>query len=332
MKLVLALALAALFLSSGSVAFADDPMPQEDPAIDEPGTPGENQPVTDDVSEPALPDVDAAPDPEPEQPVHRPKAKRQARMATPMRRYHRYVADDGHSALEKSEDRVLGGKHWRIRTGQGAIHVWVPPGYHRKTAGTVVYVHGYWTDADRAWKDYHLATQFRKSHQNALFIVPDAPSGPEDSVKWPALTDLRRAISRANIRLPDGPIVVMGHSGAYRTVRQWVDHKLVDEIILLDAMYAGERQFDEYIKSGKHADWHKMIVVGSAVAQESRSFTNSYKFGRAREGFPDKLRGFTKRERRSKLLYIHSQYGHMQIVTSKKVIPLLLRMTRLRHL
>ena len=56
------------------------------------------------------------------------------------------------------------------------MHVWVPPSYDRATAGTVVYVHGYWTDADGAWRDYSLARQFRASHQNALFIVPDAPS------------------------------------------------------------------------------------------------------------------------------------------------------------
>jgi len=226
----------------------------------------------------------------------------------------------------------MGGKHFRIKTAQGAVHVWAPPGYDRDTAGTVIYVHGYWTDADGAWREHHLAKQFRMSRQNALFIVPDAPSSNDDNVKWPALTDLRRAIARANIRMPDGPIVVMGHSGAYRTVMQWVDHRLVDEIILLDAMYAGEHQFDEFIKSGKHADEHKMIVVGAAVAQESASFTKAYKFGVARERFPDTLGGFTKRERRAKLLYVHSQYDHMGIVTNRKVIPLLLRVTRLRSL
>jgi hypothetical protein len=31
---------------------------------------------------------------------------------------------------------------------------------------------------------------------------------------------------------------------------QWVDHRLVDQIILLDALYAGEAAFDEFIASG----------------------------------------------------------------------------------
>ena len=61
------------------------------------------------------------------------------------------------------------------RPTPGAIHVWVPPGYDRATAGTVVYVHGYHTDSDGAWKDHDLARQFKASGQNAIFIVPDAP-------------------------------------------------------------------------------------------------------------------------------------------------------------
>ena len=97
---------------------------------------------------------------------------------------------------------MLGGKHFRIRTTRGAVHVWVPPDYDRETAGTVVYVHGYYTDADGAWREHELARQFKASRQNAMFIVPDAPAGNEDEVQWPALKDLRRAVTRANLRLP----------------------------------------------------------------------------------------------------------------------------------
>jgi hypothetical protein len=242
------------------------------------------------------------------------------------------VKDDGEGRLEKKEDSVAGGKHFRIKTNAGSVHVWVPPGYNRETAGTVVYVHGYWTDADGAWKDHDLAKQFRQSKQNALFIVPDAPQSNEDNVKWPALKDLRKAIARANIKMPDGPVIVMGHSGAFRTIMQWVDHKLVEQIILLDAMYAGESAFDNFIKSGKRADQHKLIVVAAGTAQTSESFAKSYKFAVARENMPSAYSGFSKRERGAKLLYIHSQFEHYAIVTSHKVIPLLLRLTALKSL
>ncbi len=241
------------------------------------------------------------------------------------------VEDDGDGRLDKQEDSVLGGKHFRVKTSRGAVHVWVPPGYDRETAGTVIYVHGYYTDADGAWHEHELAKQFKASHQNALFIVPDAPAGNDDDVKWPALKDLRRAVARANIHLPDGPVVVMGHSGAFRTVMQWVDHKLVDQIILLDALYAGESAFDEFIASGKRADDHKLIVVAASTAEESASFARRYKFAVAREKMPA-AGGFSRRERGAKLLYIRSQFEHMAIVTSGKVIPTLLRVTPLKAL
>jgi len=288
-----------------------------DEAGDEPGTPGENAPAG-----PAAPAPSPAPAP-----------KTKARMVTNPRphpaRAH-VEEDDGDGRLEKKEDTVQGGRHFRITTSRGAVHVWAPPDYDRATAGTVIYVHGYYTDADGAWREHELAKQFKASHQNALFIVPDAPASNDDDVKWPALKDLRKAVSRANIHLPDGPVVVMGHSGAFRTVMQWVDHKLVDQIILLDALYAGESAFDEFIASGKRADDHKLIVVAASTSEESSSFAKRYKFAVARERMPGSAGGFTRRERGAKLLYIRSQFEHMAIVTSGKVIPTLLRVTPLK--
>ena len=329
-RATLALTIAALCLHAPAFAFADPVSP--DP-IDSPGVPGENSapaidsPLPDPAPAPAAPDAPA--------PARAPAATTHARMMTTAsphaaRRSRDDEDDDGR--LQKSEDTVAGGKHWRIKTAQGAVHVWVPAGYDRATAGTVIYVHGYYVNADQAWSDYELAKQFRASRQNAMFIVPDAPAGNDDPVNWPALTDLRKAVTRANLKLPDGPVVVMGHSGAFRTVMQWVDHKLVDQIILLDAMYAGESAFDEFIGSGKHAKDHKLIVVAASTAQESKDFAYKYRFAVAREKLPSNIGGFTKRERTAKLLYVRSQYEHMAIVTSGKVIPMLLKITPLKAL
>ncbi len=313
------LAICLVLASTLGIANADDPMPVEETSA---------------ASEPAPAPVADEPVTTPERaPTDKPATPPRARLSNPTPRTIRpRVNDDGESRLEKKEDTVAGGRHFRIKTAQGAVHVWFPENYDRSTAGTVVYVHGYWTDADGAWRDYDLARQFRASRQNAMFVVPDAPSSNEESVHWPALSDLRKAVSRANIKIPDGPVVVMGHSGAFRTVMQWVDNRVVDQIILLDAMYAGESAFDEFIKSGKRADDHKLIVVAASTAQESRAFATKYKFAVARERMPNSVGGFTKRERGAKLLYVRSQYEHMQIVTGKKVIPMLLRVTPLKAL
>jgi hypothetical protein len=329
MKFSLAFAILSVIASLG-VARAEDPLPNEEPSASEPA---EDEDAAEPAPAPApAQPTPAQPAPAPAQPAPAPGT--QARISSPASRPSAKprALDDGDGRLDKKEDTVQGGRHWRIKTAQGAVHVWIPPGYDRETAGTVVYVHGYYTDSDGAWRDHDLAKQFKASRQNAMFIVPDAPAANEHGVQWPALTDLRRAVTRANIRLPAGPIVVMGHSGAFRTVMQWVDHRLIDQIILLDALYAGEAAFDGFIRSGKHADEHKMIVVGAGTAQDSAEFAKKYKFAVAREGFPASLGAFSKAERRAKLLYVRSQYDHMSIVTSQKVIPLLLRVTRLKAL
>jgi len=241
-------------------------------------------------------------------------------------------AEKKEGRLDKQEDEVAGGTHWRIESDAGAIHVWVPPGYDRSTAGTVVYVHGYHTDVDGAWDDHDLARQFKASKQNAIFIVPEAPTGKDDGVKWTALKDLRKAVTRANIRLPDGPTIVIGHSGAFRTVMKWVDHKAVAQVILLDALYGGQRAFDDFIGTGKRAKQHKLIVVGDDTASEGKAFAKKYPFAVVRDAMPDKIGDFSKKEKRAKLLYVKSQYGHMEMVTNGKVIPLLLRLTPLAAL
>jgi hypothetical protein len=338
MKSSFAIAFLSVITSLG-IARAEDPLPIEETPANEPAAKAEAEAAPAPAQTPApAPEPALAPPPSspaaPAPPAPEPATGARARVASPASRSTTKprAADDGDGRLEKKEDTVQGGRHWRIKTAQGSVHVWVPPGYDRDTAGTVVYVHGYYTDADGAWRDHQLAKQFKASRQNAMFIVPDAPAGNEQGVHWPALTDLRRAVTRANIRLPEGPIVVMGHSGAFRTVMQWVDHRLVDQIILLDALYAGEAAFDEFIRSGKRADEHKMIVVGASTAQDSAAFAKKYRFAVAREGLPGSLGAFSKAERRAKLLYVRSQFDHMSIVTNQKVIPLLLRVTRLKSL
>jgi hypothetical protein len=307
--------LAAAFAMLAPVARAEtDPQP---PVVDD----EEVEAPVEDIPEPIF-DEPPAPPETVEPPAPPPVKKAPAPPKKPIKKTGR---------LDKTEDTVAGGQHWRVETDAGAIHVWVPPGYDRATAGTVVYVHGYYTNSDGAWKEHNLARQFKASGQNALFIVPDAPSGNDESVKWPALADLRKAISRANIKMPDGPIIVMGHSGAFRTVMQWVDHRLVAEVILLDALYGGDRKFDDFIGTGKRAQYHKLIIVGSDTSASSSAFAKKYPFAVTRDRMPGSTAELKKREKSAKLFYIKSQYGHMQIVTGGKVIPMLLRLTPLKH-
>jgi hypothetical protein len=236
--------------------------------------------------------------------------------------------------LQKKEYKnVQGGTHWRIKTKRGALHVWIPKGYNRKTAGTVIFIHGYGTSVDQAWKQFKLAWQFKKSRQNALFIVPEAPKGRGDSVKWNSLRLLKKAVTRANIRLPNGPTVVIGHSGAFRTIIKWVSARFLSQIILLDAMYGGQTFFDKFIAgNSKTSKSHKLVIIASDTAKKSKQFAKKYPRAAIRNSIPSSYGKFTKKQRGSRLIYIHSQFNHSQIVRNGKVIPVILRLTPLKLL
>lgn len=245
---------------------------------------------------------------------------------------HRAAESLERPVLESSDRAVAGGQHWRIRSENGPIHVWVPPGYDRATAGTVVYVHGYHVDADQAWRRHQLPQQFRKSRQNAMFLVPEAPRSNDDRIYWTSLAELKRTVRRAGMRMPDGPTIAVAHSGGFRTIASWVDNRLLAQVILLDAMYGRIEQFDEFIHSGARAQHHKMVIVAAHTADQARAFARRFRYAAVRDRIPDAYEDFTGRERRTKLLYLRSQYGHSQMVAGGKVLPLLLRLTPLRRL
>ena len=227
--------------------------------------------------------------------------------------------------------QAAGGDYWRLKTANGPVYVWVPPRYHRPTAGMVIYVHGYWTSADRAWREHTLPQQFRKSRQNALFVVPAAPKDKADNVKWKTLGGLRATIRRKGIRLPDGHICVIGHSGAYRTISAWVDHSLVSQITLLDGFYGREDAWEEFIVTGKKARRHKLVLVGVETSRRGEAFVRKHK-GVRRVGLPETYEEFTRGQRRARLLHIRAKAGHSELVVGGDILPLMLRLTPLRRL
>src|ERR1051325_3224031 len=88
-------------------------------------------------------------------------------------------------AAQQIADAVAAGRHVRIDGPRGPIHVWIPPSYHADTGATIVYVHGYFDDADTAWTGHQLPQQFALSALNALFIVPEAPIAQKTPINHP---------------------------------------------------------------------------------------------------------------------------------------------------
>jgi hypothetical protein len=231
-------------------------------------------------------------------------------------------------------DQVSGGAHWRLQTEKGPVHVWQPRGYDPATAGTVIYVHGYYTNVDGAWVQHALAEQFATSKANALFIVPEAPSGSSEEVFWPVLADLLKEVERqlAGIKAR-GPIVVAGHSGAWRTLGSWTqdnDDKKVDVFLLLDALYGMDDKFQAWLARHPGSDEPRMTLVSKDTANRVAPFLEKIPTAKRRASLPETYRDLTPAERNTPVLEIASDLGHMEIVTTGKVLPVLLHRSPLK--
>jgi len=232
---------------------------------------------------------------------------------------------------EPATDQVSGGIHWRLLTGKGPVHVWQPRGYDPATAGTVLYVHGYYTNVDGAWVQHALAEQFAASKANALFIVPEAPSGSTEEVSWPVLGDLLKEVEKQLVGIKArSPVVVAGHSGAWRTLGGWTDDKRVENFILLDALYGMDDKFQGWLARHPGSDEPRMTLVSKDTASRVAPFIEKLTTVKRRASLPETYRDLTPAERNAPVLEIASDLSHMEIVTTGKVLPVLLHRSALK--
>jgi hypothetical protein len=219
-------------------------------------------------------------------------------------------------------------QHRRLVTAQGPVHVWTPDGFDPRRGGVAVYVHGYGTTADRTWEEEGLLEQFRASHRNALFVVPEAPAGRQEAVSWPSLGALLEAVWAEGVPRPRGPLVAIGHSAAYRTLVPWLRSPSLREVVLLDAVYGyGEsvRPFRSWILGRPQ---RRLLLVVSETVQRAEQLVRGLRVVR-RSAVPEDEAALSRGDRQARVVYYRSQYGHMEIVREGRVIPLLLALTRL---
>jgi hypothetical protein len=214
------------------------------------------------------------------------------------------------------DELVDAGRHWRIETGHGPVHVWIPAAYDPATAATVVFVHGYWVSVDEAWTDYRLPQQFALSGINAMFIAPGAPTSKHDPLAWPSLNALVRTVKDSvDVQMPSKRLVAVGHSGAYRTLSAWLPNAHLDTVVLLDALY-GDYRFSSWVRE---SDRHRFVNIAYETDRYSdimhRSLPATVRVeGLPEQGFPD-----------ARVLYAKTDVGHWQLVTDGVALPLALR-------
>jgi hypothetical protein len=219
------------------------------------------------------------------------------------------------------------GTHRRLTTPTGRAHVWTPARFDRETAGVVVYVHGFYTNVDDAWHEHGLARQFAESGINALFVAGEAPSGPGERVQWPELGPLLDAAATAiGGDLPRGRVVVVGHSGAHRTITGWLGDPRIKTIVLVDALYGEVPELRAWLG----ADPERRLIDAAVVTRRwGEQLLASVDEALVFDGFPPARAGELAGARDARLVYVRSQHEHMKLVTGGIALPMMLRALRL---
>jgi hypothetical protein len=219
---------------------------------------------------------------------------------------------------------VRQGDSKRIDGPAGAIEVWRPASYRPETAATVVYVHGYYTDVDGAWRDYQLPEQFAASAVNALFIAPEAPKGARQQVQYRDLGELIRTVEDAlGEPRPSGPLIVIGHSGAYRTLVTWMDYPPIDTVILIDSLYGEYDEFEDWLADGPA---RRLVTVGDDTLRWTEDYAREIPGTVVVDRVPPTMDLWPPEARTARHLYVRSQYGHYTQVNGDVVLPMLLRL------
>ncbi len=211
------------------------------------------------------------------------------------------------------------GRTLRWGSAAGPVRVWFPAGYESETAATVVYVHGYHRNADSVWTLADLPRQFAESGRNALFIVPTAAESDRSPMRWARLDDLFAHLAARGVERPRGPLILVGHSGAYRTVSRWVSRPAADvsAVILLDALYGGHAAFEHYVQRGR------LAVVSHSTAPQAARFLARIPRGIHRAAAPDG-RHLSVEAREARVLAMETTLGHAPLNDTGAFLPGLL--------
>jgi hypothetical protein len=212
-------------------------------------------------------------------------------------------------------------QEWRLESRGRVVRVYRPAGFRGESAALVIYVHGFFTDPDRAWRAHRLPEQFAASGRNALFVVPAARTGPGQPLPWPDLPPLLGAVAAGTGEALPRSLVVAGHSGAYRQIGAWLGYRPLRTILLLDALYGLQETFRAWVRR----PGHRMALVGKDTAAATARWTRRMSYAVHRARCPAELDQLSARERSARVLAMGTDSDHFGIVTEGQTLPLLLR-------
>jgi hypothetical protein len=157
-----------------------------------------------------------------------------------------------------------------------------------------------------------------------MFIVPEAPAKQLVPVNYPNLGEVIRLAEDAT-GVPRGLrlTAVVGHSGAFRTINAWLDEPLLDQVVMIDAMYANEEPMEAWLRASPR---HRLITVGEDTLEWNEQFLRDMPETFVVDRVPPTYDFWPPEAKTSRVVYVRAQYFHMPLVTDGIVLPALLRL------
>jgi hypothetical protein len=115
----------------------------------------------------------------------------------------------------------------------------------------------------------------------------------------------------------------VGHSGAFRTINEWLDEPLLEQIVMIDAMYANEELIEGWLKSAPN---HRLITVGEDTMQWNEEFARDMPETFIVDRVPPTYNTWPAQAKTSRIVYVRAQFYHMPLVMDGIVLPSLLRL------
>jgi hypothetical protein len=159
-----------------------------------------------------------------------------------------------------------------------------------------------------------------------VFIAIEAPSGDGKPVKWTDLDELLATVfAETGLAHPLGPVIAVGHSGAYRTLETWLGDPMLDELALIDADYDAVEPFSEWLRASPS---HRIVEVTEDTVQWSEEMQRDTAdlSPVMLDRFPVDAHDWPADARTTRLLTIRAQWRHMELVTNGIVLPMLFRL------
>jgi len=118
-----------------------------------------------------------------------------------------------------------------------------------------------------------------------------------------------------DVAVPAQRLVVAGHSGAYRTLALWLANRMLDTVVLLDALYV-ESGLLPWVRASRQRRLVNIVYETGRVSGylHRRLPRTKWISGLPLDGTPD-----------ARIVYVKTDVGHWQLVTDGLALPLALR-------